>query len=158
MSLIAAAYCASKAAVHCTLTPHPILPPDAHDSTAYGETLSAEVAEFNIRVTVVVPGAFDTGLALPLVGTPIADYDRAREVLRKRVEEREKMPIKGDPAKAMDALMDTVKGEGKAAGKGKPPLWLFLGSDCLVDVKARADKLKNVADDWADVGTGLEKD
>lgn len=156
--MIAAAYCASKAAVHCTLTPHPILPPDAHDSTAYGETLSAEVAEFNIRVTVVVPGAFDTGLALPLVGTPIADYDRAREVLRKRVEEREKMPIKGDPAKAMDALMDTVKGEGKAAGKGKPPLWLFLGSDCLVDVKARADKLKNVADDWADVGTGLEKD
>ncbi len=106
----------------------------------------------------VVPGAFDTGLALPLVGTPIADYDRAREVLRKRVEEREKMPIKGDPVKAMDALMDTVKGEGKAAGKGKPPLWLFLGSDCLVDVKARADKLKTVADEWADVGIGLEKD
>ena len=54
---------------------------EAESFPAYGETLSAEVAPFNIRVSVVVPGIFDTGLSMPMVGTPIADYDRAREEL-----------------------------------------------------------------------------
>ncbi|KAI0349880.1 NAD-P-binding protein [Trametes cingulata] len=135
------AYAASKAAVH-----------------SYGETLSAELAPFNIRVCVVVPGAFDTGLTLPVVGTPIPDYDEAREELRKRVEGRKRLPNQGDPVKGMNVLIDVVRGEGKAEGKGGLPLWLFLGSDCLADVKARADKLKRVAEEWADVGSGLGKD
>ncbi|KAI0666454.1 hypothetical protein C8Q78DRAFT_1059629 [Trametes maxima] len=135
------AYSASKAAVH-----------------AYGEVLSAEVAPFNIRVTVVVPGAFDTGLALPIVGTPIADYDQAREALRKRVEGRKNLPNQGDPVKGMEALVDAVRGEGRADGKGPLPLWLFLGSDCLADVQARADRLKKVAEEWKDVGSKLGKD
>ncbi|KAI0635368.1 NAD-P-binding protein [Trametes polyzona] len=136
------AYAASKAAVH-----------------SYGETLSAEVAEFNIRVAIVVPGAFATGFAPPLAEpAPIPDYDRAREELRKRLEDRDHAPNQGDPAKGMDALMDVVKGEGKAAGKGKMPLWLFLGDDSLSDVKARASKLLRTADEWADVGTGLGQD
>ncbi|KAI0328782.1 NAD-P-binding protein [Cubamyces sp. BRFM 1775] len=135
-------YASSKAAVH-----------------SYGETLSAEVAPFNIRVSVVVPGMFDTGLSMPIVGSPIADYDRAREELRKRVENRHRLPNQGDPAKGMDALVDVVRGEGRAKDKGgELPLWLFLGGDCLADVKARADKLKKVAEEWADVGTGLGKD
>ncbi|KAI0777435.1 NAD-P-binding protein [Trametes elegans] len=135
------AYTSSKAAVH-----------------AYGETLSAEVAPFNIRVSVVVPGAFDSGLELPLVGTPIPDYDSAREELRKRVEGRKSLPNQGDPVKGMDALVDAVRGEGRAQGKGPLPLWLFLGNDSLADVKARADKLKKVAEEWANVGSGLGKD
>ncbi|TFK83101.1 NAD-P-binding protein [Polyporus arcularius HHB13444] len=132
------AYAASKAAVH-----------------SYGETLSAEVAPFNICVTVVVPGTFDTPLAHPIIGTPIADYDSARAVLRQRVEAAKKMPNKGDPVKGMDALMDAVRGEGRAAGKAGLPLWLFLGSDCIADVKGRADRLTGVAEEWAAVGSGL---
>ncbi|KAI0367715.1 NAD-P-binding protein [Pilatotrama ljubarskyi] len=135
------AYAASKAAVH-----------------SYGETLSAELAPFNIRVCVVVPGAFDTGLALTIDGTPIPDYDKAREELRKRIEGRKRLPNQGDPVKGMDALVDAVRGEGKAKGKVGLPLWLFLGNDCLADVKARADELKMVAEEWADVGSGLGKD
>ncbi|KAI8973104.1 NAD-P-binding protein [Trametes punicea] len=139
------AYAVSKAAVH-----------------AYGETLSAELAPFNIQVCVVVPGTFDSGLAMPIVGTPIPDYDNAREELRKRVEQRHRQPNQGDPVKGMDALVDVVKGEGRAEGKrkeGEPlPTWLFLGSDSLEGVNARADKLKKVAKEWADVGSGLGKD
>ncbi len=126
--------------------------------TAYGETLSAEVAPFNIRVTVVVPGTFDTPLAHPIIGTPIADYDSARAVLRQRVEAAKNMPNKGDPTKGMDALMDAVRGDGRAAGKAGLPLWLFLGSDCIADVKGRADRLKSVAEEWLAVGSGLGQD
>ncbi|OSC98877.1 NAD(P)-binding protein [Trametes coccinea BRFM310] len=137
------AYAASKAAVH-----------------AYGETLRAELAPFNVRVSVVVPGYFDSGLALPLVGTPIADYDAAREELKKRVAMRDRLPNPGDPEKGMEAIVDVVRGEGRAASHapGVLPTWLFLGGDCLGDVKARAEKLTQVVDAWKDVGSGLGKE
>ncbi|KAJ2981759.1 hypothetical protein NUW54_g10830 [Trametes sanguinea] len=140
--LFVAAYAASKAAVH-----------------AYGETLRVEVAPFNIRVSVVVPGHFDSGLALPLVGAPIADYDAAREELKKRIAMRDRLPNPGDPEKGMEAVVDAVRGEGRAAGhaKGSLPTWLFLGSDCLGDVKARAGRLTQVAEEWQDVGSSLGK-
>ena len=68
------------------------------------------------------------------------------------------MPNKGDPVKGMDALMDAIRGEGRAAGKTGLPLWLFLGSDSIADIKSRADRLKSVAEEWTSVGSGLGTD
>ncbi|KAI1792269.1 NAD-P-binding protein [Ganoderma leucocontextum] len=140
------AYSTTKAAVH-----------------AYGETLSAELAQFNVRVLVVSPGTFDTSprMAVNVPARPIADYDAAREELRKRLAMRPRIPNMGDPAKGMDALVDVVRGEGKAEEKGeggKIPLWLFLGDDSIAAVKARAETLRGVAEEWKEVGTRLGKD
>lgn len=107
---------------------------------------------------VVVPGTFDTLLAHPIIGRFIPDYDSAREELARRVEFAKKIPNKGDPAKGMDALVDVVRGEGRAEGKTGLPLWLFLGSDCIADIKARAARLQSTAEEWASVGSGLGKE
>ncbi|THG98097.1 hypothetical protein EW026_g4026 [Hermanssonia centrifuga] len=60
-------YAASKAAVH-----------------AIGETYSAELAQFSIRVTVVIPGSFRTGaLGQPItIHKHIPAYDKLREAGR----------------------------------------------------------------------------
>ncbi|KAI0312669.1 NAD-P-binding protein [Amylostereum chailletii] len=136
-----AAYAASKAAVH-----------------AYGETLSAELKPFNIRVTVVIPGSFDTGLVLPIVGTPLPDYDAAREELRRRMKDRENEKNKGDPEKGMNALMDVIRGEGRASGKDGWPLWLFLGDDAIEGIKVRTGSYTKTLDEWRNVGKGLGRD
>lgn len=58
-----AAYAASKAAVH-----------------SYSETLSVELAPLNIRVLLVVPGAFDAG-GIPPITETLPGYERAHDVM-----------------------------------------------------------------------------
>ncbi|TFY80834.1 hypothetical protein EWM64_g3173, partial [Hericium alpestre] len=62
-------YAISKAAVH-----------------SYGETLSAELAPFNIRVLIVCPGSFKTPGIYPSTtsGTPIGDYASTRTAIAER--------------------------------------------------------------------------
>ena len=161
----AGAYSTTKAAVHgtyarfnCFVPCHCLLSPAL---LAYGETLSAELAQFNIRVLVVSPGTFDTSprLAVHTPALPIEDYDAAREELRKRLAMRPRIPNMGDPTKGMDALVDVVRGEGKAEGRGgEVPRWLFLGSDSIAAAEGRAEALRGVAEGWREVGTGLGRD
>ncbi|KAI0312048.1 NAD-P-binding protein, partial [Amylostereum chailletii] len=138
---LVSAYAASKAAIH-----------------SYGETLAAELKPFNVRVTIAIPGAFDTGMSLSVVGTPISDYDAAREELRRRLEARKKQKNIGDPAKGMDALVDVVLGEGRAQDKGGWPLWLFLGNDAIEGAETRAKELKATTNEWGSVGKDLGRD
>ena len=139
-----------RARVHGQTSNRPIL--------AYGETLSAELRIFNIRVTIVAPGAFDTAMSVPPVyGDLIPEYDDERKELYKRIAERRKAR-KGDPEKGMDAVVDLVHGEGRAAGKEGWPLWLFLGDDCIWDLRVRARQLMDVSVAWEDVGSHVGKD
>ncbi|KAI1792275.1 hypothetical protein LXA43DRAFT_1181187 [Ganoderma leucocontextum] len=86
-------------------------------------------------------------------------YGVAREELCKRLEMRPRIQSMGDPARGMDALLDVVRGEGKAESKGgKMLLWLFLGDDSIAPVKARAKTLRGVAEERKEVGTRLGKD
>ena len=64
-------------------------------------------------------------------------------------------PDKGDPEKCMDVVVDLVHGEGRAAGKKGWPLWLFLGEDCISDVRKRAEKLLQTAEEWESAGVDL---
>lgn len=126
---------------------------------AYGETLSAELALFNIRVLIAVPGTFNTGLAHPIAGTPMPDYDATRDVLRRLVEKSKYAPNQGGPAKGTEALVDVIRGEGHAAGRGRVmPLWLCLGGDAVHDALARAEQWRAVAEEWRAVGEGLSED
>ncbi|GLB40934.1 putative enoyl-(Acyl carrier protein) reductase [Lyophyllum shimeji] len=111
-------YASSKAAVH-SLT----------------ETLSAELAQFNIRVLLVAPGSFRTeGIYGQQYHTcnPIAANNALREQSMARFKS---VPgtEKGDPDKAMEAVIDVVRGEGVA--KGRPwPGYLILGEDAERDL------------------------
>jgi len=57
---------------------------------------------------------------------------------------------KGDPDKAMEVVVDVVRGEGIA--KGRPwPLYLVLGDDADADVRQRSTNLLKHVDQWGDV-------
>ncbi|KAI0337947.1 NAD(P)-binding protein [Trametopsis cervina] len=134
-------YAASKAAVH-----------------ALGESYASELAQFNIRVTVVIPGSFRTSaLGQPLtMHKHIPDYDelRANGVAKFGALSGNE---KGDPSRAMELLVDVVRGEGRAYGR-EWPMWLFLGKDVYRDVRGKCDRVLNALDEWEDVATDLEFD
>lgn len=163
-------YAASKAAVHgeCALRdPHPPLRasriiqliPFYPLYLAIGETYAAELRPFGIRVTIVAPGAFRTeGVhAYPAtIHNPVPVYDEMRNAGMARfaaIAGHEK----GDPAKAMELLVDVVRQEGRAAGR-EWPMWLVMGRDAYVDVRAKTDKLLATMKAWEDVATDLEFD
>ena len=127
---------------------------------AYGESLADELRDFDIRVNVLLPGAFNTnpgGGFPPIPGSRIPDYDDFRERTRQKLEKRRNIPNKGDPEKGMDALVDVVRGEGKAANKKGWPLWLLLGDDGILTVRERLRFMGETIDEWESVGTKLEE-
>ncbi|EKM60033.1 uncharacterized protein PHACADRAFT_250900 [Phanerochaete carnosa HHB-10118-sp] len=134
-------YAASKAAVH-----------------AIGETYASELAQFSIRVTVVIPGSFRTSaLGQPItVHKHIPAYDMIREKGRARFNSISGYE-RGDPAKAMELLVDVVRGEGSARGR-EWPMWLFMGQDAYRDVRGKCDAVLRTLDAWEDVSTNLEFD
>ncbi|KDQ52234.1 hypothetical protein JAAARDRAFT_485595 [Jaapia argillacea MUCL 33604] len=129
------AYCASKAALR-----------------AIGETLSVELAPFNIRVLIVEPGAFRTNAIFTqpyFTSNPIPDYDDLRAKSQAAFEAvRGKQP--GDPAKAMEAVLDVVRGEGRAKGRSWPT-YLPLGEIAEKGIKEKCSRIVGVLDEWADV-------
>ncbi|THH29870.1 hypothetical protein EUX98_g4307 [Antrodiella citrinella] len=135
-------YAASKAAVH-----------------AIGETYSTELAPFGIRVMVVAPGSFRTENVLkqPMtIHNHIPEYDGLRAAAADKfaaVAGNEK----GDPVKAMELLVDVVRGEGRAYGR-EWPLWLFMGKDCYRDVRSKCEKVLQTLDTWEDLAMDLEFD
>ncbi|EGO03052.1 hypothetical protein SERLA73DRAFT_120042 [Serpula lacrymans var. lacrymans S7.3] len=141
-NMVGALYCASKAAVR-----------------AFGETLSAEVEQFGIRVLIVEPGAFRTEgiLSYPFYEEhSISSYDDSRNRSKGRLGAIQGKQ-KGDPVKAMEVLVDVVKGEGIAAGKVWP-LYLPLGSDADEAIRTKCDKMVGVLDEWTDLVGDLNFD
>ncbi|KAJ7054121.1 hypothetical protein C8F01DRAFT_1221462 [Mycena amicta] len=119
-----AVYGASKAAVH-----------------ALAEGLTAESR----------PGAFRTNVARYglHVEQSIPDYDQLRAVSQTRFGTLQGTEP-GDPAKAMEVVVDIVRGEGSAAGRPWPGR-IALGEDCERDVRAKIEKELKMLDEWKDV-------
>jgi NAD(P)-dependent dehydrogenase (short-subunit alcohol dehydrogenase family) len=134
-------YAASKAAVH-----------------ALAETLTVEVAPLGVRVLLIEPGAFRTGI----YGQPyftqnaIADYDEMRRVSVARFASVSGTE-KGDPQKAMEVVVDVVRGEGVARGRPWPGR-LTLGEDAENDMRVKCKKVLDGADEWKDVVRGVNFD
>lgn len=123
--------------------------------SAYAETLSLELASFDVKVLIAIPGAFNTKFnSPPRGGTPLEGYESTHAAMDAALELLAKAP-KGDPALGMEALVDVIRGEGRAVGRGSLPLWLFLGEDCMCDVRARLDHIGSVINEWEEVGTRL---
>ncbi|KAG6908983.1 hypothetical protein DXG01_002472 [Tephrocybe rancida] len=119
---------------------------------ALTETLAVEVAPFNIRVLLIAPGSFRTeGIYGQLYNTsnavPVNDALREASMSKfKSIPGTEK----GDPCKAMEAVVDIVRGEGVAAGRPWPGL-LILGEDAERDVRDKSVKVLKALDEWKDV-------
>lgn len=125
---------------------------------ALGETYAAELAQFSIRVSVVIPGSFRTGaLGQPMtINKHIPEYDLLRERGAARFNSISGNE-RGSPSKAMELLVDVVRGEGRAYGR-EWPMWLFMGADAYRDVRGKCDRVLNALDEWEDVATDLEFD
>lgn len=133
-------YAASKAAVH-----------------AYTETLAAELVEFGIRVLLVVPGLFRTATrTADFAYERLPAYDSLRDGDEAMLRQAWRH-ITGDPRKAMELVVDVVRGEGKAEGKDFP-LWLILGRATHAHLRAHCDMLRRSMDTWVDVARDLDFD
>ncbi|KAK7039573.1 putative oxidoreductase YusZ [Favolaschia claudopus] len=133
---IATIYGSSKAAVH-----------------AIAETWTVELAQFNIRVLLVEPSAFRTrAVRTPdnyNLSNPITAYDTMREVNLQWYAGWDGKQV-GDPDKAMEAVVDVVRGEG--AANGKPwPRYLALGKDADRDIRAKCNIMTDHLDEWSEV-------
>lgn len=110
------------------------------------ESLSEELAPFDIRVLIVEPGAFRTSFFGALQYTPISEAYKGT-VVEETVRAFEGLDGKqdGDPVKAGAAIVDVVRGEGM--GKGlEGNLRVQLGTDAVVKTRDKARRLK---EDWA---------
>ncbi|MBF4177080.1 oxidoreductase [Lelliottia nimipressuralis] len=107
------------------------------------ETLSKELAPFNIHVTAVAPGSFRTDWAgRSMIRSPrsIPDYDDLFEPVRKtRREKSGNQP--GDPVKAAHAMLALLESQN-------PPIHLLLGSDALSLVRQKLGALGKEIDQW----------
>ncbi|KAJ3834302.1 hypothetical protein EV361DRAFT_633030 [Lentinula raphanica] len=120
--------------------------------TAYAETLATEIAFFSIRVLIVQPSSFRTENMLTY---PYHDDKRIPEynILREKAlagagSLHGNQP--GDPVKAVELVVDVVRGEGKAKGK-KFPRYLPLGSNAGQAIKEKTDMMKSVLEEWGDI-------
>jgi hypothetical protein len=122
---------------------------------AYAETLSVEITSFNVNVLIVIPGIFRTKMnAQRRVGAPLPGYETVHAGIDAMIESVASVP-KNDPKLGMDVLVDVVRGEGRAAGRKSWPLWLFLGEDCMHDVRTRLNNMGSILDEWEAVGMRL---
>jgi predicted metal-dependent enzyme (double-stranded beta helix superfamily) len=110
------------------------------------------LAPFAIKVLIVAPGSFRTeGIyGQPFfTSNPISIYDELRNITMQHFSA---VPgtQKGDPNKAMEVVVDVVKGEGKA--KGRPwPTYLALGNDADEGIRQKSTRLLKHVDEWGDV-------
>lgn len=136
---------------------------------AYSETLYSEMqaAKIPIRVLVLEPAAFLTKGVTgynsehdePL--NKIDEYDPIREEAHNRwlnlKNKGQEGGAKGDPTKAMELVVDVIRGEGKAAGK-EFPLYLPLGELADAHIRAKIKIRLDNLDEWGSVIRDLNFD
>ncbi|AVE52479.1 oxidoreductase [Serratia marcescens] len=107
------------------------------------ETLSKELAPFNLHVTAVAPGSFRTDWAgRSMVRSPrrLPDYDALFEPVRQARQEKSGKQL-GDPVKAAHAMLALIESQ-------TPPTHLLLGSDALSLVRQKLEALGKEIEQW----------
>ena len=124
------------------------------------ECLRQEVSQFGIHTLIFEPGYYRTQALRPgnlKHDEPhIADYaefNKASLAFEAAAYGNEP----GDPVKAVERMIDVVKGEGMAEGKPMPPR-LPLGSDGLKVVKDKCMETLKLCEEWEEliVSTDIE--
>lgn len=115
------------------------------------EALGAEVSEFGIRVTVMIPGGIRTqflGPALFVVppGSDYADTEVGKRLLSVG-QRRDRKP--GDPNLMARALADVLD-------HPDPPTWLVLGSAALQAAQTKVAALGKTLHDWRSTSLSVD--
>jgi NAD(P)-dependent dehydrogenase (short-subunit alcohol dehydrogenase family) len=111
------------------------------------ETLQAEVEPFGIRVLIVEPGAFRTGLFRPdaaYLSDEMPEYADTVGPTRAYVRDGH-LEQPGDPVKAAVAIVAALEAD-------EPPLRLVLGEDAIGNIRRRLQGVSAELDAWAAVG------
>jgi NAD(P)-dependent dehydrogenase (short-subunit alcohol dehydrogenase family) len=111
------------------------------------ETLQAEVEPFGIRVLIVEPGAFRTGLFRPdaaYLSDEMPEYADTVGPTRAYVRDGH-LEQPGDPVKAAAAIVAALDAD-------EPPLRLVLGEDAIGNIRQRLQGVSAELDAWAAVG------
>ncbi|MFE4592830.1 oxidoreductase [Streptomyces laurentii] len=116
------------------------------------EALAAEVNPLGIRVLIVEPGAFRTGLFgnHSLSADGIADYAGTAGATRAFVETGGGTQP-GDPAKAAAAVLAALDAD-------EPPLRLALGDDSIDTIRLHLDQVRDDLTAWEKVGRDTRLD
>lgn len=107
------------------------------------DTLSKELAPFNIHVTAVAPGSFRTdwaGRSMRRSPRSIGDYDALFDPVRQARKDKSGQQL-GNPLKAAQAILEIMESD-------TPPAHLLLGSDALELVKSRLADASREIDAW----------
>jgi len=116
------------------------------------ETVAAEVAPFGVRVLIVEPGSFRTGLlgrslrAAP----PMDEYATTVGATRAYIESEDGSQA-GDPSKAAAAIFDALDADD-------PPLRLALGADAVDAIRAKHEELLAELERWEPVARATAVD
>lgn len=117
------------------------------------ESFQKETAALGIKSMIVEPGYFRTKLLTTsnrkVFPTKHAEYEDLSKTILGRMEARsEKQP--GDPQRGVDRIVDVVRQEGVAKGRGIPPK-LVLGPDALQVVRKKCEETLALIKEWEDV-------
>jgi hypothetical protein len=126
---------------------------------AMAECLSKELALMApaIKVLIVEPGYYGTHAfrKLNLVPARQADYAAFNAGTRAQVDGIIGNEP-GDPAKAVERMIELVKGTGMAAGK-TIPLRVPLGSDGWARVKEKCEDTLRICEEWQEVAKSTDR-
>ncbi len=128
-------YCSSKFAVE-----------------GFSESLAAELAPFDIHVTIVEPGPFRTDFLTPesirFVAHEVADYAERRDAMRASFEQRNgKQP--GDPILLAEAVV-------KLAAEAQPPLRFTAGALAVNGLAAKLAAMQAELERWRAPGLATD--
>lgn len=128
---------------------------------AYSEALAKELSEFLIRVLIVEPSGFRTeqnvlGYPFQVPSNPDIDYAPMRELIQSRLEALD-LKQSGDPDKAVEVIVDVVRGEGVAQGRDWS-LYLPLGREANSDLETKCGIMLNTVEEWREITDHLDVD
>lgn len=126
--------------------------------TGVVEAFQAETSTLGIKSVIVEPGLFRTDLLSAekskSVDTKFAEYkDLYNAVIGGTRAFSGKQ--QGDPRKGVDIIIDVVKQEGKAAGKGIP-VKLPLGGDAVMVMRRKCTDMLKLLDDWEHISSSTD--
>jgi NAD(P)-dependent dehydrogenase (short-subunit alcohol dehydrogenase family) len=129
-------YCASKAALY-----------------GWYDCFRKETIHLNVRSVLFELGFFRTKMFHPdnIKNRPnvIEDYDEVRNAVSQFIHDINGTQS-GDPRKAVEIMLDVVKGEGTAKGRQMPHR-LPLGPDCVARMRQTCAESLAICDEWEDL-------
>ncbi|KAL9042851.1 MAG: hypothetical protein Q9214_003667 [Letrouitia sp. 1 TL-2023] len=132
---------------------------EEHNGGCLVESLTAETSHLGIQSIIFEPGFFRTQAFSPATMRhripQIADYGALDDGIRGFLQGTYGTEV-GDPRKAVERILDIVKGEGMAAGRGEIPIRLPLGRDGMEVLRLKSERTLELCRDWEGLITSTD--